>query len=644
MEDFRVTTDLNLADWRALQRAAQLRAATNAGLARRVVMRLPLALLAIAIFAGVTLLPRMDQKLPWVVAILMTIVSFAILGRLTLRQYLPVPGGLFLGPLRLTFAPAGIGIWRRGSESRLHWSQVLGVEASGEHVFLWCDSVTAYCIPARDLPAPLDALAAVERIRGFMASADALPQAASDAAPEGSPTPHPAADNERPIVSPARELLAVLRLLGLRPVDGASIVGRDISITLLAAVMMALWIPLDPLLYTEPLQFMPYAISGLAWIALGSIALAWLLSRLCRLRIEYRRSLLLVLGALPMAMLGSALAAILPPDWIYIVIGGVAAWALLYFQLGLRAVTGAIQGRALVVGAAAAFAFVLLTDLLYINPSVWVFSEDSEESADSESYVAAWQRMGEVQFVQQARIDAQVDGIVTQRAPGPQIYFLGFAGYGEQRVFAGEIALAASSVGTRYGTGERSLQLVNDRRDLDKLPLATMPALRHALKSLGKAMDDDDVLFLALSSHGSEDATLSVSNTGMMATSLAAQPLADMLRESGIRWKVIVISACHSGSFIDALKDDHSIILTAAAKERASFGCSDDRDLTYFGEAFYRDALPKEASLRAAFDAARTAIEKREKQEGIDASLPQAHFGIEMERKLAEMDVAKPRD
>ena len=98
-----------------------------------------------------------------------------------------------------------------------------------------------------------------------------------------------------------------------------------------------------------------------------------------------------------------------------------------------------------------------------------------------------------------------------------------------------------------------------------------------------------------------------------------------------------MVSACYAGGFIDALRDDHTIVLAAAAPDRTSFGCADDRDLTYFGEAFYRDALPKAASLRAAFDAARQEIAKREKSEGVLASEPQAFYGADLEKKLATL-------
>jgi hypothetical protein len=115
---------------------------------------------------------------------------------------------------------------------------------------------------------------------------------------------------------------------------------------------------------------------------------------------------------------------------------------------------------------------------------------------------------------------------------------------------------------------------------------------------------------------------------------LSATALADALAKSGIRWRVIIVSACHAGTFIPPLKDAHTIVITAAAPDRSSFGCADDRDLTYFGEAFYRDALPTAPSLRAAFDTARRAVEQRELAEGFTPSRPVAWFGPAMESHL----------
>jgi hypothetical protein len=241
----------------------------------------------------------------------------------------------------------------------------------------------------------------------------------------------------------------------------------------------------------------------------------------------------------------------------------------------------------------------------------------------------------ELASLQPARIDLEIERISQHSPPGAQVYFVGFAGFGEERVFAEEIALASTRVAERYGSRDRTLRLVNDRRDVDSFPLATAAALRYALKGLGRVMDSDDVLFLALSSHGRKGAHLSVTNTGMRESTLDAKDLAQMLRESGIRWRVIVVSACFSGSFVKPLADDHTIVITAASKNRTSFGCSDQRDLTYFGEAFYRDAFPGSTDLRAAFEAARREIHQRELAEDFMPSKPQAFFGPVDGREVA---------
>jgi hypothetical protein len=245
--------------------------------------------------------------------------------------------------------------------------------------------------------------------------------------------------------------------------------------------------------------------------------------------------------------------------------------------------------------------------------------------------------------VQRELIDAQVARMATGPEATNRVFFLGFAGHGDERVFAEEIKLAAQRVGEKYGSAERTVLLLNDRRDLSTYPLASISSLRYSLKALAGVMNpEEDVLFLALSSHGSEDATLDVSNTGMTPQALSAETLAELLAESGIRWKVVVVSACYSGTFIRPLADNHTIVVTAAARNRTSFGCSDQRDLTYFGEAFYRDALPLSPTLRVAVDAARQDIRRREKEIGVRPSQPQAYFGPFMEEKLRGIEEARP--
>jgi hypothetical protein len=330
-------------------------------------------------------------------------------------------------------------------------------------------------------------------------------------------------------------------------------------------------------------------------------------------------------------------AAKLPKIGAIVVAVALMAWADRYLVAGMRSITGKRQQLAASSVLVITLLMFYLCSKIYFSPGIWYQPESDPEQA------AAMQRENEqLVFEQSARLTAAIDKLAPRDAAMTNAFFVGFAGYGRQRVFAEEIALASKRIGDRYGAAGRSLRLVNDRRDNDTHPMANVPALRHSLNAIAKRMNlEDDVLFLSLSSHGSEDATISVSSELGYWRDLSATDLADMLRESGVRWKVIVISACHSGSFIEELRDENSIILTAAAADRSSFGCSDDNDLTYFGEAFYRDALPKAATLREAFETARAAIKSRELSEARIPSNPQAHFGAALEKKLAAVEAAR---
>jgi hypothetical protein len=143
---------------------------------------------------------------------------------------------------------------------------------------------------------------------------------------------------------------------------------------------------------------------------------------------------------------------------------------------------------------------------------------------------------------------------------------------------------------------------------------------------------------LSISSHGAQDPAIAVSNSQLPLNDLTDEDLADALHESGIKWRVIIISACYAGGFIERLRDPQTVVIAAAAADRTSFGCSNDRDLTYFGEAFYRDALPNARSLRDAFDTAKAAIAERESREHMEASNPQAYFGKGMAEKLVALE------
>src|SRR5579883_1315767 len=156
---------------------------------------------------------------------------------------------------------------------------------------------------------------------------------------------------------------------------------------------------------------------------------------------------------------------------------------------------------------------------------------------------------------------------------------------------------------------------------------------------------DNDILLLYLTSHGSNH-LLSVHFPELALDNLPDRELKKLLDRAGIKWRIIVISACYSGSFIDTLKDDNSLIITAAAKDKASFGCSSENDFTYFGDAYINHALRLDRSFISAFYRARDAIAEREKAENLVPSEPQIYIGEAIKAKLAapEQRLAKLPD
>jgi hypothetical protein len=237
--------------------------------------------------------------------------------------------------------------------------------------------------------------------------------------------------------------------------------------------------------------------------------------------------------------------------------------------------------------------------------------------------------------VQRHTLLTSVSRMQQGKAAGGDVYFVGFAGFGEQKVFRKEAELAQQVFAARFATGNRSLLLVNDIHDRRTYPLATFENLRVAVHAIGRRMRPDrDTLVLMLTSHGNDEDGIAITNGKMPEDALSPEDVRKILNESHIRWRVIIVSACYSGIFIPVLKNDSTLIMTAADSRHSSFGCDDTRDLTYFGEALLRDALPRACSLTAAYTAMARIIRQRETDEGEIHSNPRLFVGPRMQARL----------
>jgi len=206
------------------------------------------------------------------------------------------------------------------------------------------------------------------------------------------------------------------------------------------------------------------------------------------------------------------------------------------------------------------------------------------------------------------------------------MYLLTVAGDGSQGVFRRESNYIKNYFDNKLGTKGKSMQLINSRVTARDIPQSTTTSIKRSLTTMAGRMDaQQDVLFVYLTSHGSKDHKFYLNHSAMGLNDLSAKELANMLADIPVKWKVLVVSACYSGGFIPELKDENTLVITAAASDRTSFGCSDGAEFTYFGQAFIKEALPTSDSFSAAFDKAFELVSLREKAEDFEASTPQIH-------------------
>jgi hypothetical protein len=204
-----------------------------------------------------------------------------------------------------------------------------------------------------------------------------------------------------------------------------------------------------------------------------------------------------------------------------------------------------------------------------------------------------------------------------------------------------ESALVTDVMARRFDASGRTIQLVNNKATVARLPWATPLNLQRAIARIGERMDkDEDVLFIHLTSHGGADGNLAASLRPMTVDSVTPQALKQWLDDAGIRNRVISISACFSGSWIEPLAGDHTLVMTAADADHTSYGCGSGSNLTFFGRAMYDEELRHTWSFEHAHAAARKVIDQREKEAGKEDgySNPQIRVGPGIRTTLARLE------
>ena len=211
----------------------------------------------------------------------------------------------------------------------------------------------------------------------------------------------------------------------------------------------------------------------------------------------------------------------------------------------------------------------------------------------------------------------------------PRLIYVGVAMDDQSTAFAGDVLLAAS-VAQQIDPQALVFSLNNPAPGGGiSMPFSTRDNLEAVLKAVGSMARPQDKLMLLFSSHGAPG-KLSL-HAGQAHLGFVTE--ADLLRwlqPLKTRSMLLLISSCSSGSFIAPLHERQRIILTAAAKDRSSFGCTSRSDNTFFVKALLGQPDLLKLSLQEAMARALVGVTALESQMHLTPpSEPQASYGLD---------------
>lgn len=211
--------------------------------------------------------------------------------------------------------------------------------------------------------------------------------------------------------------------------------------------------------------------------------------------------------------------------------------------------------------------------------------------------------------------------------PSPRLLLAGFAMDDRSEAFRHDVLLA-EVVAHQIDPQAVVFKLVNPvpGQEAD-LPYATKENTEAVLKTLGELARPQDKVMLLMSTHG---------NVGLLAVHAGRAPIGAVRTADLQRWleplrgqpTFLVISSCYSGSFIEPLRQVSRMILTASAKDRASFGCQPNSNNTFFVKELLRQPTLLTQSVRQLMTHASAGVATLETKMGLSPpSSPSFFFG-----------------
>ncbi len=282
---------------------------------------------------------------------------------------------------------------------------------------------------------------------------------------------------------------------------------------------------------------------------------------------------------------------------------------------------------------------VVAVGMLYASSQSWLPAPDG---ADGDAPAPARLHLSQSLFEsQQDLMQQQAEALVAERPGVTDVYALVFAPYARENVFRRESTMVSQVLQERFDAQGRVLHLLNHAETADTHVWATPENLERAVNALAARMDrENDVLAVYMTSHGAQNHQLAASHWPLEVPPISPEMLREALDAAGIRHRVIAISACYSGGWIDTLATPSSLIMTAADATHTSYGCGALSELTFFGRAVFDEQLRSTHSFEEAFKKAVPLIQQREVEAGKSDgfSNPQIRVGAEIGPVLKDLE------
>ena len=217
----------------------------------------------------------------------------------------------------------------------------------------------------------------------------------------------------------------------------------------------------------------------------------------------------------------------------------------------------------------------------------------------------------------------------------PKVALISAALSSRSKAFEGDTRLFSQTV-SELNSVAPQLSLNNAVSSSNSFEAASKPNVRAALEALAQTVDPQGLAIVLLSSHGGVG-LLEMNSRGKDQAPLSSWELRNWLEPLGKTKTLIIISACHSGSFIRALAAPNRIILTAARADRSSFGCNFASGNTYFIEEMLKVNYSPSISINELFSQTKTTVAARELRMRLTPpSEPQAFVGADMQAEAAK--------